>query len=158
MPGRISQSQNLTKQVRAAVDANAARFGSTPTVMLVTADIGLRAMLDKRLRDRGCEVVTVRNAAEFHEKIREDALDADILVVDDALAGCSPFHGLAYARGRGLDAPAIALVRLEDVLARTEATRLDLVLCGRAVVLGSLDRVLLLALRRCLARRISHAA
>jgi serine/threonine-protein kinase len=106
--------------------------------------------------------VDVRDAKAFHALIREDALTGDrapdVLIVDEALTGCSPFHGLAVARGRGLSAPTVALVRIEDALARTEAARLDLVLCGRSVVLGSLDRVLLLALRRCLMRRVSHAA
>ena len=158
MAGRISQSQALARQVRLAVDANTAKFGAAPTVTLVTGDIGLRAMLAKRLADRGCAVTIIANAAAFHEALRNDALYGDVLLLDEALSGCSPFHGLAYARGRGVHAPAIALVRVEDAHARTEAERLDLVLCGRAVVLGSLDRVLLQALRRCLDRRVSHAA
>jgi PleD family two-component response regulator len=158
MPGRISQSQNLARQVRETVDANIARFGAAPTVMLVTDDVGLCARLGRRLRVRGCEVVEVHDAASFHERVRDGEISADIIIVDDALAGASPFHGLAHARGRGFRAPAIALVRIEDELSRTEAKRLGLQLCGRAVALGSLDRVLLLALRQCLARRVSHAA
>lgn len=158
MLGRISQSQALARQVRLAIEANQSKFGVAPTVMLVTDDVGLCAMLDKRLRDRGCNVVIVRDAASFHARICADDLDCDVLVIDDALAGCSPFHGLACARRRGLEASAIALVKVENAHARTEARRLDLVLCARAVVLGSIDRVLLPALRRCLDRRVSHAA
>lgn len=135
-----------------------ARLGAAPVVTVVTSDIGLRAMLERRLRDRGCDVTTVRDANAFHALVREGALEADVLILDDALTPCSPFHGLGVARRRGVDAPAIALVRVEDVHARTEAERLDLVLCGRSVALGSLDRVLLIALRRRLAGRISRAA
>lgn len=158
MLGRISQSQNLARRVEALVEEASRRLGSAPVVTVVTSDIGLRAMLDRRLRDRHCNVFSIRDAREFHAAIRDGALSADVLILDDALSSCSPFHGLAYARGRGVDVPAIALTRLEDVHARTEAERLDLVLCSRSVALGSLDRVLLIALRRRLAGRISRAA
>jgi hypothetical protein len=158
MLGRISPSQNLARQVHAAVEALRVRLGAPLRVLLVSSDIGLRAMLERRIFDRGCNVTSLRDATALHALVRDGHVPADLLILDDCSGPCSPLHGLAVARGRGCDAPAIVLVRIEDAVAHTEAARLDLVLCGRAVALGSIDRVLLIALRRCLSRRTSRAA
>lgn len=158
MRARVSRSQDLNRQLNEQIDEHVSRVGFPPSVLLAIGDESLSPIVGKRLRDRGCDVLEVRDAATFHQLLREGT-HCDVLLLDEAqsLAGCSPLHGLAYARRHGLDAPAIALVRLEDDHARTEARRLDLLLCARAVVLGSLDRVLLTALLR-VRYRTSRAA
>lgn len=155
MRARISQSQNLARQLNEQIDEHVARVGFPPSVLLAMTDDSLRATVGKRLRDRGCDVLEVGDASTFHEVILEGT-HCDIFLLDE-LAGCSPLHGLAYARRHGVQVPTIAIVQLEDEHARTEARRLDLLLCARAVVLGSLDRVLLTALRR-VRYRTSRAA
>lgn len=162
MLGRISQSEALRSSVLAAVDGHVARFWGPPRVLLATGDDTLRAALDHRLRDRGCDATHVVDAYGFHAALREYQWTVDVppdfLVLDTLLPGCSPFHGLGYARAHGMWMPAIALVRVEDEPAGTEARRLAATLCVRSVVQGSLDRLLLGALRRCATRRPSRAA
>lgn len=162
MLGRISQSEALRGHVLAAVDGHIARFGGLPRVLVATGDDTLRASLDHRLRVRGCDATHVVDAYGFHAALWEYARGLDVppdfLIVDGMLPGCSPFHGLGFARTHGLTMPAIALVRFEDDPARTEARRLAAMLCLRSVVQGSLDRLLLGALRRCATRRRSWAA
>jgi hypothetical protein len=154
MRARISQSDAFARHIREAIDDRVARAGFPPAALVVSSDETLSAMVSKRLRDRGCDVLELRDAESFHEVLRDGAV-CDMMFVDASMK-CSPFHGLGYARRQGLDVPAIAIVRVEDDLARKEAERLDLLLCNRAVVLGSLDRLLLTALRRM--PRVSRAA
>lgn len=149
-----SDSESLPRHIRAIVDDHCSRAGFPPAVLVVTDDETLGALLSKRLRGRGCDVLELHDTASFHELLREGPT-CDLMIVDAGMR-CSPLHGLGYARPRGLDVPAIAIVRVEDEEARVEARRLDLTLCSRAVVLGALDRLLLGALRRI--RRPSRAA
>ena len=126
-----------------------------PSILVASGDEALRTALSRELRDRGCDVLEVCDAATFHSMLLEGT-HCDVFVLD-SLHGCSPFHGFAYARRHGLQAPAIAVVRLDDEHAQTEARRLDLILAPRATVFGSLDRLLETALRR-VTRRDSQAA
>lgn len=142
MPARISLSQPLGAQIHGHI----VRTGFPPSIVVASGDDSLRVMLCGRLRDRGCDVLEVRDAATFHALVVEGT-SCDLFLLDESLEGCSPLHGFGYARRHGLRAPAIAVVRIEDDHARTEARRLELLLSSRSVVLGSLDRLLLTALR-----------
>ncbi len=156
MRARTSHSESIARHIRAVVDHHSSRSGFPPAALVLTEDETLGLLVSKRLRDRGCDVLELHDTASFHRLLRDGGA-FDLLIVDGAMT-CSPFHGLGYARRRGLDLPAIAIVRSEDEHTRFEAEQLDLTLCNRAAVRSSLDRLLLGALHWLTQQRTSRAA
>jgi hypothetical protein len=141
------EAPDLSQHVINAVVAYVLSWGRAPRVVLATSDDDLRVELGEELRTRGFEVIETAHARTLHAALLR-AMQApaqhavDLFVVDNTLDGCSPLHAIGYARQRGA-APATVLLTEEDDHARTESSRMDLVLCSREHAIDGIDRALL---------------
>lgn len=107
-----------------------------PSFLVASGDEAERIAIARWLRARGCDVLEVADAATFHALMVEGTHCKAFVVAD--LAGCSPLHGIAYARRCGVDTPVLAIVDALDPHIETEAERLDLSLATASGTVAAL--------------------
>jgi hypothetical protein len=149
-----------------AVVAHVLRWGRAPRALLAVSEVGesleISNALAAELRRRELDIVVASHAREMHAGLRAHFRDPersiDLLVAMSDLPGCAPYHAVAWARRSGFTAPVIIAASPMDPVAYREASEVSFDVVPKSLLLPSIDRTLLRALRRIWSERPSVAA
>lgn len=134
-----------------AVVAHVLRWGSAPRVLVAMGEGKVAQALVAELQRRELDVVAVSHAREMHAMLHGhfDGGDTiDMLVTSADLPGCAPYHAIAWARRRGFAGPVIVSASPMDPIARRESAEVAMDVVPKTLVLPTIDRTILRALRR----------